>query len=250
MKLSSSKNTQVLLLVFLVAALLFAVYYYVVLPKQSEVDSLNRAITSLESKIELVQSTIDQRESQTKNSTPNLFTLSKQVPQSREVDKLLLNIEEIEYVTDSIVIGIIFNDYDSSAADSDLQITSPESTTDDQTGTESIQNPNTNAGALGETNTGTQDTEGQMVNESASPISSLTGTLPPELKLITFNLEVVSPNYNQLLQFIDEFEQLERIMHIDSIYYSLPGEEIQFEEAAKQTVFATIQVTTFYYDGK
>jgi len=53
-----------------------------------------------------------------------------------------------------------------------------------------------------------------------------------------------------LLQFIQELESLDRIMHVDAINYSLLGEEAEFEEDVTDTVNASIQVTTFYYDGE
>lgn len=232
MKLSSSKNSQVLLLVALVAALLFAVYYYLVLPKQSEVDSLNRSVSSLENEVSTLQSSIKEKEANADNGAANLFALGKKVPQSREIDKLLLNIEEIQYVTDSIVMSMSFSDYDTSAEDSNIGITTPESE-------EAGEGPSENLNA---------GTEGETVNES--PLASLSGTLPPELKLITFNLEVLSPDYSRLLQFIDELESLERIMHVDAISYSLPGEEAEFDEEGLNSVTAMIQVTTFYYVGQ
>lgn len=235
MKLSSSKNTQVILLVLLVVALLFAVYYYLVLPKQSEVDSLNRSVSSLENEISTLQSSIKEKETITTNGSANLFALGKKVPQSREIDKLLLNIEEIQYVTDSIVMSMNFSDYDSSAENANIGIDTPETDEDGEAPTD-------------DTNADTQKTEGETVNES--PLASLSGTLPPELKLVTFNLEILSPDYKRLLEFIDELESLERIMHVDAISYSLPGEEAEFEEEDINHVTASIQVTTFYYEGQ
>ncbi|SOC38253.1 potassium transporter [Ureibacillus acetophenoni] len=228
MKLSSSKNTQVILLVLLVVALLFAVYYYLVLPKQSEVDSLNRSVSSLENEVSTLETSIKEKGTITANASENLFALGKKVPQSREIDKLLLNIEEIQYVTDSIVMSMNFSDYDSSAEDANIGIHIPNED--------------------GETTTEDPNVSKETVNES--PLASLGGTLPPELKLITFNLEVLSPDYNKLLQFIDELESLERIMHVDAISYSLPGEEAEFDEEALNNVTAMIQVTTFYYEGQ
>ena len=236
MKLSSSKNSQILLLVLLVVALLFAVYYYVVLPKQTEVDSLNRSISSLSTEVKTLQSSVKQTESVMNSKTTNQYELSKLVPQSREVDKLLLNIEEIEYVTNSIVTNISFSEFDTAAADADIQITSADENTEGQSENDQTQN--------------SESTEGETAEESPSPITSLTGTLPAELKLITFKLEVTSPDYMSLLQFIQELESLDRIMHVDAINYSLLGEEAEFEEDVTDTVNASIQVTTFYYDGE
>ncbi|KGR91256.1 hypothetical protein CD30_07395 [Ureibacillus massiliensis 4400831 = CIP 108448 = CCUG 49529] len=243
MKLSSGKNTQMILLIALIAALIFAVYYYVVLPKQSDADSLNRSVNDLNNEISTLQSSITQIEADRAQNKSNIFALRKKVPQTREVDELLLNIEEIEYVTNSFVSSIAFNNYDSSAADAGIGITVPEAEQAPEDGTV---DPNTN----NLTETDTENTEGEPVDETAPENSSLAGTLPPELKLISFSLQVESPDYVRLLRFIDEIENLERIMHVDSISFSLPGEEVEFMEEEPNSVSASIQVTTFYYEGE
>ncbi|CAM5182852.1 Type IV pilus assembly protein PilO OS=Ureibacillus acetophenoni OX=614649 GN=SAMN05877842_10471 PE=4 SV=1 [Ureibacillus acetophenoni] len=240
MNLSSNKNTQVILLVALVAVLIFAVYYYLVLPKQSEVDALNRKIQDLNTEISTIQSSITQLETNKGTSTANLFALRQKVPPTSDVDELLLNIEEIEYVSDSLVLSISINDSGSSAADAGIGITSPEDPTADPNAVNSTDTQNA----------GTETTEGETVNETPPLVSPIATSLPPELKLLSFSIEVESPDYNRLLKFIDELEKLDRIMHIDSISYSLPGEEIEFAEEETQSVTASLQVTTFYYEGE
>lgn len=136
---------------------------------------------------------------------------------------MLLNIEEIEYVSGTRVLNINFNNYDSLVSESMKQEqTAPEENTDGE------------------------EEEGE---EKETPISSIDiSTLPSELKLITFVLDVEAPDYNSLLTFIEEIENLERIMHIDALNFELPGEEsvIQNEE---ETVTVSVQVTTFYHEG-
>lgn len=72
--------------------------------------------------------------------------------------------------------------------------------------------------------------------------------LPANLKLITFQLDIESPDDEQLQQFIKEIEALERVMHIDTIEYSLPGEEDTLMNDTSTSVSASIQVTTFYFE--
>ena len=73
-------------------------------------------------------------------------------------------------------------------------------------------------------------------------------SLPPSLKLITFNVDVTSPDEEHLIKFIKEMEQIERVMHVDAIDFSLPGEEDAFAEDKTEAVSASVQVTTFYYE--
>ena len=88
-----------------------------------------------------------------------------------------------------------------------------------------------------------------MALQEDMPVSTMTPeSLPDNLKMITFEVEVESPDYDQLQQFIREIEGLERVMHIDAIEYALPGEEASLEEEASSSVSANIQVTTFYFE--
>ncbi len=219
---SGNKNSSLLLVIALLAALLFAFYYYVVLPKKEELYSTQNTISSTRTEIRSMQEQIAKLENEQAIET-NIFSLRKRLPQSREIDQLLLNIEEIEYVSGTRVLNINFNNYDSLVSESMKQEqTAPEENTDGE------------------------EEEGE---EKETPISSIDiSTLPSELKLITFVLDVEAPDYNSLLTFIEEIENLERIMHIDALNFELPGEEsvIQNEE---ETVTVSVQVTTFYHEG-
>lgn len=219
---SGNKNSSLLLVIALVAALLFSFYYYVVLPKKEELNSTQNTISSTRTEIRSMQEQIAKLENEQAIET-NIFSLRKRLPQSREIDQLLLNIEEIEYVSGTRVLNINFNNYDSLVSESMKQEqTAPEENTDGE------------------------EEEGE---EKETPISSIDiSTLPSELKLITFVLDVEAPDYKSLLTFIEEIENLERIMHIDALNFELPGEEsvIQNEE---ETVTVSVQVTTFYHEG-
>ena len=235
MKLSSSKNSGPILIAVLVAALLFAVYYYIVLPKQEEVDMLESSVNSLRSEDSTLNEQIVSIQEELSRESANEFALRKKVPDNREIDELLLNIEEIEYVSGSRIQSIRFNNYDSLVSTSGL--TDPNATTA------------TEENGIGQAEAGEEqeaDTTNQVPTTRVSTIA--VESLPVNLKLVTFEVNVESPNYDKLQQFIKEIEQLERVMHIDKISYSLPGEEHTYAEDASDIVSATIQVTTFYYE--
>ena len=236
MKLSSSKNSGPILIAVLVAALLFAVYYYIVLPKQEEADMLESSVNSLRSEDSTLNEQIVSIQEEQSRESSNEFALRKKVPDNREIDELLLNIEEIEYVSGSRIQSISFNNYDSLVSASTL--------TDPNAVTETEENAEGQTEASEEQTT---DTTTEQV--TTTPVSTIAvETLPPNLKLITFNVDVESPNHDKLKQFIKEIERLERVMHIDTVGYNLPGEENTFAEDASDIVAATIQVTTFYYE--
>ena len=233
--ISSSKNGTLLIVIALVMALLFAMYYYVVKPKQDEEQMIRSEINSLHTEIATIEETIATNQSQQSQTNENEFVLRKKVPDNREIDELILSIEEMQYVTDSRIQSIDFNNYDALVSSSGLQ--------------DPLSTPETEEGAVSDlTQSAIDQTEGTEGSEEL-PVSTIAvETLPPSLKLVTFNINVAAPNDVNLLQFIEEIEKKERVMRIDIIDFALPGEEDKFTEEASEIVTADIQVTTFYYE--
>jgi type IV pilus assembly protein PilO len=232
MRLSSGKNSGPLLVTALLLALLFAVYYYVVLPKQNEADRLQKSVDRLSSEVSTTREQIALNEAGNSGTADNEFAIHKKLPPDREIDELLLSLEEIEYVSGSRILGISFNNYDDLVSSSGLG-------NSDET-QEEIPADVTTA----ESNSAPADQQ-----EGTVPVSPMSvEALPANLKLITFQIDVESPDDEQLQQFIEEIEGMERVMHIDTIEYSLPGEEDAFTDEVSLIVSASIQVTTFYFE--
>ena len=240
MQLSSGKNSGPLLVTALVLALLFAVYYYVVLPKQDEAETKQSAVSSLNSEISTIKEQIALVEAENSSTVGNEFAIRKKLPESREIDRLLLSLEEIEYVSNSRIVGVSFNNYDDLVSASGLG--DPNAELDNEMDDTTTEAP------AGET-TDAPDAESADQQQETVPVSTVSAeALPANLKLITFQIDIESPDDEHLQQFIKEMEGLERIMHIDTIEYSLPGEEDAFTEDASTIVSASIQVTTFYFE--
>ena len=251
-KLSSGKNSTVLLLVALVLALLFAVYYYFVMPKKEEVAAKESSITTLQASATSLHEQIALVQNTKTPSTVDVFTLRKKVPNSRAVDQLLLNIEQMEFVAGTRVNSIGFNNYDSLVSSSGLtdpnyvpptegETTESSETTDPNAQTEESSDPN------GQTDANANNDS----NPETLPVSTITPEqLPAELKMLTLAIAVEAPTYDSLLLFIRELEQLERVVRVDTISYSLNGEDAEFSEESSEIVSASIQVTTFYYEGE
>lgn len=226
-------------------ALLFAVYYYFVKPVQDEEQLIHSEISSLKTEISELEETIATHQTQLSQTRTNEFVLRKKVPANRELDALILSIEETEYLTGSRVQSIEFNNYDALVSSSGLQDPMASSQTEEglstTDGTEQVESTEPAT---------TESAEAEGAEESvALPVSTIAvETLPPSLKLITFNINVAAPNDVNLLQFIEEIEKKERVMRIDIIDFALPGEEDKLTEEASEIVTADIQVTTFYYE--
>lgn len=244
MQLSSGKNSGPLLATALVMALLFAVYYYVILPKQDEAEAKQSAVNSLNSEISTMKEQIALVEEENNSAVGNEFAIRKKLPASREIDQLLLSLEEVEYISNSRIVGVSFNNYDDLVSASGLGGTeeegSVEGTMDGSTADETVD---------GMTDDSESDESVDSEQAETVPVSTMSAeALPTNLKLITFQIDIESPDDERLQQFIKEIEQLERIMHIDAIEYALPGEEALLEEEASTSVSANIQVTTFYFE--
>ena len=228
--ISSSKNGTLLLVIALAMALLFAIYYYVVKPKQDEAQAIRSEMNYLKEEILTLEQNLVAVQSPQSSTDVNEFTLRKKVPDNRALDSLILSMEEIEFVTGSRIQSVEFNNYDTLVSDSGLL--EPTASAEAEEGTEPTV-PATEEG----------------IDSEELPISSIAvETLPPSLKLITFNVNVASPSHVHLQQFIKEIEKLERVMHMDTIDFSLPGEEDAFAEEPTNVVMASLQITTFYYE--
>ena len=245
---SSGKNSTVLLLSALVLALLFAVYYYLVLPKKDEVVAKESSIASLQASAASLREQINVVQNANTTSPVDVFALRKKVPNNREVDQLLLNIEQMEFMAGARINSIGFNNYDSLVSTSGLTDPNYVPPTEGET-TDS--NQSTDPNAQTDQNTETEQNESADPNAEALPVSTISSDqLPAELKMLTLAISVEAPTYEALLTFIREVEQLERVIRVDTISYSLNGEDAEFNEESSEIVSASIQVTTFYYVGE
>ena len=250
---SSSSNSTPILLTALILAILSALYYFVVMPKQQEVSTVESSVATLETSLTTIQQQIDALNSEQSQGISNEFVLRKKLPANRAIEQLLLNIEEMEYVTGTRVTAMSFNNYDAlvngsgytdpnapkeeEGADSNAE----QETTDEATPTPDV--------ATAEAATTEQAADANNEEATAIPVSLIDAlTLPPNLKMVTFDVTVEAPDEKQLTLFLKEIEKLERIMLVETIDFDLHGEENKYDKEATNIVSTTVQVTTFYYE--
>lgn len=226
-KLTSSKNSSILLLVALTVALLFALYYYLLLPKLDEVEAKASNINQLQQQITEIEGQLTKLDEVQGELVTNILTLRQKVPETRAIEKIILDMAEIEEVSGTRLESLNFNNYDTAVAQSE------------------VTEPNMVEKAQAEVNGEQTEADENL------PVSSIAKeTLPAELKLVTFSVEVAALDFTALDSFLKEIEKLERVMKTDMISFSLPGEQDQLDEDADLTLQATVQVTTFYYEGQ
>lgn len=217
-----------MLLIALIAAILFALYYYLLLPKMNEVESKESKVIQLQQQITSLKGQLAKVDKKQGVPASNLLAMRQKLPETRAVEKVVLDLAQIEEVTETRIESMEFNNDDTSVAQSN------------------VSDPNMLEEADAKVN-GKQENE----EEKAPPISSIEKeSLPDNLKLITFNLDVAALDIKSLESFLKEIEQLERVMKTDAINLTKPGEQDQLEKDADLTLKATIQITTFYYEGQ
>lgn len=237
--MSRLNRSNLILIAVIILLLLFALYYYVVLPKQQERDQLQQSVNQVQAEVSALQENINLLVNNQQYVEENTYLMRQKLPPNRMMQQLLLDIEEIEYVSDSKVLAINFNNYDSLVNASNIQ---------DPGATE----PETDvAGDVAEAETENVEEEAQVNVTETIPVSSVASeALPPELKMVTFNMNVEAPERKNIEEFVKELENLDRVMRIDSISYTLMGESDLLEEQLFDLTTAVIQVTTFFYEGE
>lgn len=221
--MASSQRNTVILVALLTIALLGALYYYVVLPKTERVASLQSTITTLTATRDTALADIAAFDAKDLDAG-TLARLQKQVPKERGVEYILRDLEDIEMLTRSRIENISFSEYDAPMLER----------------------------KLGLTETTEEELAAQLANETVEeeePLYNAALAEAPEgLQIITYQVELLTPDYKTLRTFIREVEGLERIIKIDVVQLSQPGEEVKFAEVVDYTVSASLQLTTFFYN--
>ncbi|AVK83328.1 hypothetical protein C3943_06985 [Lysinibacillus sp. B2A1] len=226
-KYLNSKKSGILLLVLLIASLLFALYYYVILPKKDEVRAKEASIQSLQTEIKSLEQSLTSFDEQLEVPMQETLEMQKKVPSARAVEQVLRDMVEIEEVTGTRMESLTFNNYDEPVANANV----------DQT--------NTVAEAEAKVNEENQE------NTETPPVSTIAQeNIPPELKLVTFTFDIGALTFDSMVTFLKEVEKLERVMKIDTINMTIPGEQEKLDKEADHTIKATVQITTFYYEGQ
>lgn len=169
------------------------------------------------------------------------------MPLSRQLDELILSLQEIEMVSGSQIASINFNNYDGGLTEADGTYNNNETTdgTDEATADDTNNNDELTDSKDDPTMNETDENQSdeQATNETVT-------NLPTNVKLITINLSVTSPDFEHFQLFLQELEKLERITRVDTLTFTKPAErELLYEKDGSQAVTADVQITTFYYNG-
>ncbi|MET3697385.1 type IV pilus assembly protein PilO [Bacillus oleivorans] len=199
------KFIRVILFTFFIFGLLLISGY------QFVVLPLQASIETLEQQIkeetDLFQSVSEGDQQEVNDDKLRINELQKQLPPQPLVDQLILDLEKAELASDSLILNITFGDSSVEESPSDT-----------------------------ETNV-SEEEQDQTVPQSPA--------IPSDVEKVTISMSVQSPTYEDLEEFLEELENMKRIIQIENLTFSGQGD---LSSQGNQTpVVFTIQISAFYY---
>lgn len=224
MELVNSKKVLILGIFCLLLILsLVASYYYFIPPLNTKIAQGEEQLTTEKKLLEVVQS--QQQQGEMKLSPYELQLLLRQVPVRPLVDQFILDLEKAEIYSDSMIVNYGFADEEFSG----VEVSSESETNQTEADAQSSENNQAEAdGQTSENNQGEADTQNSKNSHR-----------------ITVTMSVISPGYEELLDFLERIEQLERVTKIDELSFSGYPEVTMVEQTAEEITFS-ITISTFY----
>jgi type IV pilus assembly protein PilO len=239
MKQTGENKVLVALLGLSAFLIVGVVYYYVILPKGEEETRIKYAIQQLKIENSELENQVAVL-SAVETDDANEYDLRKKLPVSRELDKLLHTIQEVELMSESKIVSISFNNYDAEVSQT---ITTPE--VEEEKVEESAEEAEETESDDEEKEAESEDEETDV--ELVKPITPIDiSLLPEELKLISLKIDLQVLDYDHLLKFLHEIEGLERVVRIDEVNFYQPGELELAQEEPDKRLDVTVQLTTFF----
>lgn len=216
------------LLVGLLFILLAVIYFLFFKPLVDERKLAETEVVELRNDIASLQKQVDQLDEGEQVIDIDLETkrLEKHMPSQPELKEFLLTLQEIELVSDGKIIDYTFS-YDGSIPE--RQSITEENEEDEEENNTMIEEQN-------------QDEETTETPSIHLP------EMPENVRIVTVSMELFSPDYEHLQTFLKEIEKQERIMMISGLQFTQPG-ELELLETEDETITASIDVTTFYYEN-
>ncbi|WNF35919.1 hypothetical protein RJD24_15890 [Bacillaceae bacterium IKA-2] len=171
---------------------------------------LNQKIVQAEAQLQFEEELLELVQSQQIQETADissyeLQTLQKQVPVKPLVDQFILDLEKAEIYSDSFIINYDFAE-----------------------------------GQYSGTGISTNDNNEETEVENSEDLTDTSNS-----DRITVSMSVVTPGYENLIQFLERIEELERITKIDQLSFTGYPEVTMVEQTADDITFS-ITVSTFY----
>src|SRR5690625_1882375 len=212
-----------LMLVGLMFVLLMVLYFAFISPLLSDLKEKKSSQVDLQNDIAVLEKKLQQLDESEEEFEQEQLELQKKIPLTRELEEIVLILQEIELHSSSVIEEINFY-YDGSLPTSDfIHELDTEEMVEDEDGSE---------GEKGEN------------NDEKSPTIDLVEK-PERLQLITLNMEITSHTYDEFLQLVTEIEQQERIMGVSKVQFETQSESVDVETDG--SIEAEVELITFFY---
>ncbi|MFE8703446.1 LysM peptidoglycan-binding domain-containing protein [Cytobacillus sp. FJAT-54145] len=210
MTLTKKEKSIAILSVLLLIVLFVGVYFLYIQPKKTQVETKETELNTEQQMLSVLQNKISQTNSNTFQST---VELQKHVPVKPLLEKLLLDIEKAEVLSNSFVVSMDFGDGEMNVPEEQDLVEEYE---DELSG----------------------EDEAEVKPESSIP-------LPTGVKKIQINLTVESPSYFELEKFISTLESTERILVVEKLDFTGQPEVTSLDQENQELVYA-LSIAAFY----
>lgn len=211
-----------LMLSGLLFVLLIVLYFAFISPLLSDLKDERANHIDLQNEIAVLEKQIQQIDETQEELTQEQLELQKKVPLTRELEEIVLILQDIELQSSSLIELIDFY-YDSSLPTPDF---SHELDAD-------------------EVIEGANDAEGEENSDKESQTIELKEK-PESLQVITISMEITSPSYDDFLQLIKEIEQQERIMSVSKLQFEKTS-DFTVKDEQDELITHKVELMTFYY---
>lgn len=258
MKLLFSSKEKVVLGSVIVVLILYLVLlqFYFLSPLKSDMQSKQQMLASEQKVLETMQKKSGNNEAADANTTE----LQKEVPVKPLQDQFILDLQQAEAVSNSLIKSMSFTEGGPATAAS-TQPTATSTTTQSQSSGTTSQSSTTtqsqsNSGTTSQSNTSnssstssqqqtaqtTSSTSGQQNTNTAQPTST------PAVSKLTVQLSIQSQRYQDLEKFINTLEGLKRITVVEAINYT-GNKEITSLTQDNKPLDYTLTISAYYLPG-
>lgn len=221
MSILYNKRTLTILLFLLLITISVYVYSAYYSPLVVEIESTEQKLKAEEKLIEALEVRVNDVPSETRVVTSNL---QQRLPVKPMTDKLLLDFEKVELLSNSLITSISFIDGEEG-----------EGETAQNQGAETDENEN-----LLE-----EGWAPPLADEQIRESDMSTETLPAGIRKISAQLTVESPSYAEMEKFLSELENQIRIIEIEQLTFEGP-EELTKLRGEEERLTYNVNVTAYY----
>jgi type IV pilus assembly protein PilO len=258
MKLLFSSKEKVVLGSVVVVFILYLVLlqFYFLSPLKSDLQSKQQMLASEQKLLETMQKKSGNNETADANTTE----LQKEVPVKPLQDQFILDLQQAEAVSNSLIKSMSFTEGGQATADSTqpaANSTTTQSQSSGSTGQSSTKSQSqSNSGTTSQSNTSSssstssQQQTAQTTSGTASQQNTNTAqaTSTPAVSKLTVQLSIQSQRYQDLEKFINTLEGLKRITVVEAINYT-GNKEITSLTQDNKPLDYTLTISAYYLPG-